>query len=184
MYYNNKDIHWYVLFAANGKAARIRPYLESANIEYFFPMYYKEKQIKDTGRTKRVLHPMLGNLIFVKSSKNILDPFLKDIKLRLDIQSDLYYRNLGTKELIIVPENQMLNFIAIAGSKEEQVLYLSNEEVNLKKGTRIRVTGGLFEGVEGIFMRIRGDRRLVVRIPNLFSVATTFLPSRFILPLD
>ena len=181
---NSKSVFWYVLFAANGKAIKIRPYLEADNIECFFPMYYKEKRIKDSERTKHVLHPLLGNLLFVRSSKDLLDPYIKDIKLRLGITSDLYYRDLGTKQLIIVPENQMLNFIAVAGTEKEQIIYLPNEEVSLKKGTKVRIIGGAFEGVEGIFMKIRGDKRVVVTIPNLFSVATAFLPSRFILPLE
>jgi len=184
MFYNGKDTFWYVLFAANGKAAKITPCLENAKIEHFFPMYYREKRIRGTEQTKRVLQPILGNLLFVKSSKKNLDPILKDIKLHFDITSDLYYKDLGTRKLITVPEEQMLNFIALAGTKKEQIIYLSNEEVNLKKGTKVRIIGGVFEGVEGVFMRIKGDKRLVVSIPNLFSVATAYLPTRFVLPLE
>ena len=181
---NSNNILWYVLFAANGKAAKIKPYLEAVNLECFFPMYYKEKQIKDTERKKHVLHPILGNLLFVKSSKTSLDPYLKDVKLKLNITSDLYYRDLGSKKLIVVPEDQMMNFIAVAGTEKEQIIYLSNEEVCMKKGTKVRIIGGAFEGVEGTFMRIRGDKRLVVSIPNLFSVATAYLPSHLIHPLE
>ena len=91
---------------------------------------------------------------------------------------------MGTKELIIVPEDQMKNFIAVAGSKQEPVIYLSNDEIKLKKGTKVRITRGAFEGVEGIFMRIKGDRRVVVSIPDLFSVATAFIPTEFIVPIE
>jgi hypothetical protein len=44
--------------------------------------------------------------------------------------------------------------------------------------------GGAFEGVEGIFMRIKGNKRVVVSLPNLFSVATAFVPREFIVPLE
>jgi transcription antitermination factor NusG len=172
----NSQSFWYVLFAANGKAAKIKPYLEDASIEHFFPLYYAERKIRGTNRHKRVLLPVLGNLIFVKSSMNILDPILKEAKQKLSISSDLYYRDFGNKKIIVIPENQMRNFIAVAGNEQEQVIYLSNEEVSLKKGAKVRIIGGVFEGVEGIFMRIKGDKRLVVSIPNLFSVATAFIP--------
>lgn len=33
-----------------------------------------------------------------------------------------------------------------------------------EEGDRVRVTGGIFEGVEGEFVRIKGDRRVVVSI--------------------
>jgi transcription antitermination factor NusG len=180
MKYANTDILWYVLFAANGKAVKIKPCLEQASIEYFFPIYYKDRKIKGSERCERVSLPLLGNLIFAKSSKRVLDPVLKEAKMRLAIASDLYYRDFGDKKIIVIPENQMQNFIAVAGNEKEQVIYLSNDEVNFRKGVRVRITGGVFAGVEGVFMRIKGDKRLVVSIPNLFSVATAYIPSQFV----
>jgi transcription antitermination factor NusG len=180
----SKSIFWYVLFAANGKAAKISDYLKSANIEYFFPVSYKEKRIENSQRTKCVLQPLIGNLVFAKSSKECLDAHLQEIKLRLGITSNLYYRDLGSKEIIVVPDPQMQNFIKVAGCTKGRITYLSNEELNLTKGTKIRIIGGCFEGVEGIFMKIKGNSQVVVSLPNLFSVATAFIPTRFILPLE
>jgi transcription antitermination factor NusG len=180
----NTEILWYVLFAANGKAIKIKPSLEEASIEYFFPVYYKDRKIRGSERYERIALPLMGNLIFVKSSKNLLDPVLKEVKLRLSISSDLYYRDFGDKKVIVVPEDQMRNFIAVAGNDKEQIIYLSNDEVNLTKGTKVRITGGVFEGVEGIFMRIKGDKRLVVSIPNLFSVATAYIPSCYVQKIE
>jgi transcription antitermination factor NusG len=182
MNYTNTDILWYVLFAANGKAVKIKPCLEAAAIEYFFPVYYKERKIRGSERCERISLPLLGNLIFAKASRNALDPILKEVKLRLSISSDLYYRDYSDKRIIIIPENQMRNFIAVAGNEKEkeQIIYISNDEVSLRKGVKVRITGGVFTGVEGIFMRIKGDKRLVVSIPNLFSVATAYIPSCYV----
>jgi transcription antitermination factor NusG len=182
--HNNSDILWYVLFAANGKAEKIKPYLEEVAIEYFFPLYYREKRIRGSERYRRVLFPLLRNLIFVKSSQSTLNPVLKDIKLNLNISSDLYYRDFAEKKVIVVPESQMMNFIAVAGNEKEQVIYLSNDEVKMKKGAKVRIIGGAFEGVEGVFLKIKGDKRLVVSIPNLFSVATAFIPPQFVQTID
>lgn len=184
MKYDNTDILWYVLFAANGKAVKIKPCLEEASIEYFFPIYYKDRKIRGSERYERVSLPLLGNLIFVKSSKIILDPVLQELKLKLSISSDLYYRDYCDKKVIIIPENQMQNFIAVAGNEKERIVYLSNDEVNLQKGTKVRITGGAFNGVEGIFMRVKGDKRVVVSIPNLFSVATAFIPSCYVQEIE
>jgi transcription antitermination factor NusG len=184
MNYNNADILWYTLYASNGKAVKIKPCLEAASIEYFFPMYYRERKIKESERCERIAFPLLGNLIFAKSSKNILDPVLKEAKLRLSISSDLYYRDFGNKRMIVIPENQMRNFIAVAGNGQEEVMYISNDEVNLRKGTKVRITGGVFAGVEGVFMRIKGNKRLVVSISNLFSVATAYIPSCYVQAME
>ena len=160
------------------------PYLENAKIEHFYPMHIVERKMKDTERKRISVQPVLQTLLFVKSSKEILDPIVNELKLRLSLSSNVYYRDLGTKKLITVPEEQMRNFIAVAGSGQEQVIYLSNEEVRLKEGKKVRVIGGAFEGVEGILMRIQGESRVVVSLTNLFSVGTAFIPSRFILPIE
>jgi len=184
MFSDSKSVFWYVLFAANGKAAKIGEYLKSVNIECFFPVCYKDKRINNSQLTTCTLQPLIGNLVFVKSSKESLMPHFRAIKLRFNITDDLYYRDLGSKEIIVVPETQMQNFIAVTNRNQGRTIYLSNEEVNLEKGTKIRIIGGALEGVEGIFMKINGSSRVVVSLPNLFSVATAFIPTRFILPLE
>jgi hypothetical protein len=184
MKYADTDILWYVLFAANGKATKIKPCLEAASIEYFFPIYYKDVKLGGGAKYERVVLPLLGNLIFAKSSKKILDPVLKEAKLKLAISSDLYYRDFGDKRTIVIPENQMRNFIAVAGNDQEQVIYLTNDEVNHQKGVKVRITGGTFAGVEGVFMRIKGNKRLVVSIPRLFSVATAYIPSCYVQEIE
>jgi len=186
MSYEDKNIKWFVLFAANGKAAKISDYLKSTDIEYFYPMFYQERRIRKSERTKRFLQPIFRNLLFVKSTKSKLDPILREIKLEFGITSDLYYRYRDGEErkIIVVPSVEMQNFITVVGAVEEPIIYFSNEDVNLAKGTRVRINGGVFEGVEGIFMRVKGDRRVVVSLPNLFSVATAFVPLEFIVPLE
>ncbi|MDR2002308.1 MAG: hypothetical protein LBQ74_04690 [Prevotella sp.] len=95
------DIFWYVLYASKGKAVKLRPYLEAASIEYFFPFYYKDVKIGRSESYERTALPLIGNLVFARSSKDILDPVLKEAKLKLAIASDLYSCTIGimaTKE--------------------------------------------------------------------------------------
>jgi transcription antitermination factor NusG len=180
----NENNFWYVLFAVHGKAVKIRPYLETANIEYFYPMFLKERKMIGTERKRLTVQPLLGNLLFVKSSRKLLDPLLAEVKLRLTIDSGLYLRDKETKQPITIPDEQMRNFIAVVNSKHKQVIYLTNEEVNFQNGAKVRVTGGVFEGVEGVIMRSKGKNRVVVFIPNLLSVATAFIPPCFISPIE
>jgi transcription antitermination factor NusG len=39
----------------------------------------------------------------------------------------------------------------------------------------VRIIGGMFAGAEGVFVRVKGDRRVVVNIEGLVAVATTFV---------
>jgi hypothetical protein len=73
----------------------------------------------------------------------------------------LYYRDADDRKIIIVPENQMRNFIAVAGNEKEKIVYLSNEDVNLQKVVKVRITGGLFAAVEGASHANGGASRAV-----------------------
>ena len=86
-----------------------------------------------------------------------------------------YIMNHETHQPIIVPTKQMQDFIAVAGTMNEQLIYLEPDMSSFTKGDRVRVTGGVFAGAEGQFMRIRGDRRVVVCIPGIAAVATAFV---------
>ena len=50
----------------------------------------------------------------------------------------------------------------------------------LREGQRVRVTDGPFKGVEGIVLRIRRSRRVVIELPGLLAVATNYVDPRFL----
>lgn len=60
-------------------------------------------------------------------------------------------------------------------SYEEQIVYLDPAVTALQKGDRVRITGGVFEGVEGIILRVKGDRRVSVCIKGVMAVATAYV---------
>ena len=86
-----------------------------------------------------------------------------------------YIMDRETRQPIVIPDSQMRSFIAVSGTYDQAVLYLEPTELNLSQGTRVRITGGIFEGVEGVFVRVRHDRRVVVNIEGVMAVATTFV---------
>ena len=90
--------------------------------------------------------------------------------------------NRRAGEKIIVPDEQMRVFIAVTGSYDDRLLYLKTDELNLSKGTRVRVTGGEFEGYEGIFLKVKGarDRRVVIAIEGVIAVAMASIPQELI----
>ena len=63
------------------------------------------------------------------------------------------------------------------------LLYLDPSEPALRKGTRVRIIGGVFAGVEGEFVRVRNDRRVVVSIDGVMAVATTFIHPSLVEPI-
>ena len=74
-------------------------------------------------------------------------------------------------------KRQMEDFIRVC-ENAGRPLYFSPGEVNLAKGTRIRIIGGPLNGCEGILLKVSGARakRLVVSIQDTLSVAAEVSP--------
>ena len=81
--------------------------------------------------------------------------------------------NPATKKPVVVPEQEMKNFIAVAGTYEEQLEYITPKPGQFTRGDRVRILGGPFEGAEGVLQRVKGDSRVIVSIMGLVAVATT-----------
>ena len=47
---------------------------------------------------------------------------------------------------------------------------------DLKQGDRVRVVKGPLAGLEGELIRVRGHKRVVIRIEGVASIATTYIP--------
>ena len=79
----------------------------------------------------------------------------------------------GTRRIpIVVPDRQMEQFISVCNTCNEKLVYLSPEEINLEKGTPVQIIGGIFDGVEGTFVKVEGlrNRRVVVSVPGITAV--------------
>ena len=61
-------------------------------------------------------------------------------------------------------------------------MYLNPDEINIAKGTPVRIIGGTFDGVEGIFVKVKGVRskRVVVLIDGVTAVATAEIQPEYI----
>lgn len=163
------DVVWFAMSAPYSKELEAQILLQSYNIESFIPLCYKIIERKD-GCKMRKLAPAIHNLIFVKTTR----PIIQEVKQRITILQFLTKPENGRNVPIIVPEQQMQQFITICKSQNENLTYLSPTEINLAKGTRVKIIGGPFDGVEGTFIKIKGykKRRIVVSIPGIAAVAT------------
>lgn len=161
---------WYAMRITYSREMAFKKYLDARKVESFLPMRYEESY--SGCRKRRRLVPAVHNLVFVYSSKRFLDTLKKEVEGRLPV------RYVMDRELhcpVVIPGKQMRDFIAVAGTYDEQLLWLDATAVTLKKGDHVRITGGMFAGVEGRLMRIKGDRRVVVSIRGFMAVATAYI---------
>lgn len=156
---------WYAMRATYRREPDAMRLLEKENLGCFVPMQYKISLKK--GRKVRVLVPVVHNLLFVHARPSELK------RVKSQIAYLQYITDTRSGQKIIIPDNEMQRFIAVAGSYSDHLLYFQPDELNLSKGTRVRITGGDFEGQEGVFLKVKGarDRRVVIAIQGVIAVA-------------
>lgn len=129
--------------------------------------------IKEKGGKKvKVEKPVIPNLIFIHSDYNTCLSLVNEYKLSMN-----YLLNLETRQLLVVPDKQMQDFMFLLDFSEDAVQVLNE---NLRQGDRVRVIKGEFAGIEGELIRIKGHKRVVVRLEGAFSLATTYIPGSYL----
>ena len=156
---------WYAIRVTYNRELKVKADLDERGIQNFVPMQYKH--IRKGGKIMKKLVPTIHNLIFVLIDKKSMVEYKATTTLPIR-----YIMDREKNVPMVIPRRQMDNFIAVAGSYDEQLIYIENDPGLLKKGDKVRVLGGIFEGAEGTLKRIKGDRRVVVSIPGVIAVAT------------
>lgn len=164
--YKQEIPSWYAMRAIFRKEMDTKKILDKECIRSFIPMHYTLTM--KNGRKVRELVPAITNLIFVHATPTVI----KEVKSKTEYLQ--YITDSRSKEKIIVPGDQMKRFIAVASICHEKMTYLKPEEVDLRKGTLVRVLGGPFDGIEGVFVKVKGvrSRRVVVLIQGIAAVVT------------
>lgn len=172
-----EELKWWCIRVTYNRELKVKAELETLGIEYFLPMKYQDFVVR--GKRVRKLVPAIHNLIFINCTKSRMISYKEETTLPIR-----YIMNNETHRPTVIPEQQMKNFMAVAGNYEEPIVYLDYNTATLKRGTRVRITGGIFNGIEGEFVRIAGDRRVVVTITGIAAIATAFIHPSLIQKLN
>lgn len=176
---SRSDFAWYVLRVPYSREMTLKEHLDSLGMETFVPLHYRE--YCKHGIVTKKLEPVVHNLLFVYAMRAQLD----EIKPRMEYCCPFrFFLDRTSHKPIVIPDRQMRHFMAVAGTSEEQHIYLESVETSLSKGDRVRVIAGPFAGIEGVFMRLKGDRRVVVSLSGIMTVATAFIHPSFVEKID
>ena len=88
----------------------------------------------------------------------------------------------GMSEIIHIPDRQMENFIKVASSQDDSIIFLDARGTT-NMGRRVRITAGRFKGVEGIIKRIRKNKYFLIQIDGVAAVAITYVPADCLEPI-
>ena len=165
----NMDTKWYALRVSYSREMKAKARLEEAGFEVFVPMVRKRVARKDGTAFAPV--PAVSNLLFVRTRWKAIEEW---IRLQREEGFVHFMWDSMTRMPLVVRDKAMEDFIKVCDSGED-ILILDSLSPKLKAGAPVRVVNGPFSGVEGRVVRIRKSRRIVVELPGLLAVATTFI---------
>ena len=171
----DNEIRWYAVGCTSSmKELKVRDDIRNYGLEAFVPLKYEIKTIKH--QKHRALVPAIPGLMFAKGTLEELKEYIQDYS-----HYPVYLRKStfsNKEDYLTVRTKEMEEFIAVTEDNEAHITYFRPEEINLQAGDRIRVKGGLYDGKEGIVMRIKGKRNkhLVVQIPGMLVAAIEMAP--------
>ena len=166
---SDNELHWYVANTCR-QEKKIKQRLDSMGIENFIPFQQIARKIH--GVDKLIEVPVIPNLVFIhttlKTCMSLIQEYAFDMR---------YLRDRETGNFLIVPDKQMNDFMFLLDFSKEMVEVVNE---NLKKGDKVRVIKGDFAGIEGELIRVKGHKRVVVRLEGVVSLATAYIPGSFL----
>jgi transcription antitermination factor NusG len=152
-------VYWYAAKVKYLTERKIKHYLETKGIEHYIPLQDEK--------------PVLPSLVFIRTDYNQA--------LALPSESGYmisYFYNDNTNQLLVIPDQQMQNFMFLQQFSDKTIIL--PDPAKLRGGEKVRVIKGEFVGLEGELYRIKGHKRLVVKLGGLVSLATTYIPKEFL----
>ena len=131
---DEQEVKWYVMHHNRSSAKKIREKLDRLGIEFFQPQHYVLREV--AGRRRKVLEYTLTNYFFVHSSYRELEPLTRPLEpLRLIFNLNVCSGKWN--DYLVVPDEQMRNFMLMAAAYDYHPQYLSPQDVDLKRGQRV-----------------------------------------------
>ena len=182
-YVQKANHEWFVLRVTYNRTQKAYSIMSTSDVQSYMPMHYVIK--KEIGKKKRILQPLLPNLLFVYTTREAVNSIIK--KKDEDTPILKYYLDKtkpkeinGKHPPLTIPFDAMINFIKATSTESDHVRIVSNEQCHYKSGDIVKVIDGEFKGVTGRVARITGQQRVVVEIVGLCMVATAYIPSAFL----
>lgn len=172
---------WYVMRISYGRAQKANDFLSGKGFETYLPLHTIYKEV--AGKRMKTRVPLLPNFLFIHDT-------LSSIRSLLKLSSDLdfvsfYYNHFttssnGKNPPLTVSDDAMQNFIRLTAIDNEHILLIDNVNGTYRTGDQVCVTAGPFKGVEGRVAKITGQKRVIVELLGLCSVATAYIPKAFL----
>ena len=173
--------HWYALRVTYGREKKAYDYMVEKHVEAFYPTIKTVKEVN--GKQQTIEESRFPNMFFARGTEENIKSFVYD-NVNLPYLR-FYYRHIRkgntiVNEPVIVPDYQMEVLKIICASGAQDVLVVPDTVQKFQKGQSVRVTDGVFVGLEGKVARYHGQQRVAVIIDGLLTMASAYIPSAFL----
>ena len=158
---------WFALRATYSRELKVQAALQERGVRTFVPMMWREKK----------LVPAVGGLVFALATREALDSYIRSFG---DARPVNYYWDRTTNAPLTVPAKAMEDFITIASTLDEDLIYLTEVSEKLREGQEVTILEGPFKGVQGRIVRIKKNRRVMVELPGMMAVASTYVKPNYL----
>lgn len=142
---------WFAVQTKPRHEKKVSVELSEKGLQSFLPVQRQRRQWSD--RQKWIELPLFSNYVFVRLAEGVE---LRTLVLRtLGVVRFAGAPGHGTP----IPEGQIDNLQAMVNQRIPLVPY---SYINV--GEKVRICGGALEGIEGVLVAIKDDRRLVVSV--------------------
>ena len=166
-----EEPQWFALKASR-KEKKAVDVLETAGVRTFCPMVQNDMTVH--GKKTIVERPLIPNTLFAFA------PFrqLNAIRNTHTFITYAYKKMEGKYKILQVPTREMERFIESSTKMKNDITYFHPEEVELHKGDRVRIVGGLFDGYEGTLLKAKGraKRMFLINFEMLGALGTHIEP--------
>ena len=172
---------WYVFRASYGREDKASDYIVEDGTFVYVAKRYARKTVN--GKQKKVLETLIPNLLFVYTSEEKAEEYVKNTPALSYLT--YYYNHFELDETqknppLTVSSKEMENFIIATCNKSEHLKFVDESQCHFKGGEIVKIIDGSFKGVEGRVARVSGQQRVIVTLTNVGLVSTAYIPTAFI----
>lgn len=176
---------WYVFRASYGREDKASDYIIADGTFVYVAKRYTRKTVN--GKQKKVLESLIPNLLFVYTTSEKAEEYIR--KTPVISYLTYYYNHFQHNEdqknpPLIISCREMENFIMATCNNSEHLKFVDESQCHFKSGDIVRITDGVFRGVEGRVARVSGQQRVVISLSDVGLISTAYIPTAFIQKLN
>ena len=184
-YVPTPDKSWYVFRASYGREDRASDYIVEDGTYVYIAKRYARKSVN--GKQKKVLETLIPNLLFVYTNEEKAEEYIKNTPALSFLT--YYYNHFELNDdqknpPLTVSCREMENFIIATCNKSEHLKFVEEAQCHFKSGETVKISDGLFKGVEGKVARVSGQQRVIVSLSNVGLISTAYIPTAFICRIE